>query len=1075
MSFAFVMLRLFAITVLSASLLPGATLGRVVALPGGASDIALDETRGLVYLAQSVSNVVQVYSISKQTFTATIPTDQTPLALALSRDGKSLYVTCYNAAMLDVIDLGSLTKVAQIALPAKPEGIAVGADGYALISTSGAGTNGAADALLLYNPTPGTTVPITPLSVTPPTPAAPTFPAPSARSFLALHSALAANRSGTYIAGVNVATATATTATVYVYESVSHTVLRSRTIAGPSPVVAISDDGTRIMAGAVLFDATTLQVLATQSLANAPYPMDPTTSFTTNTSQGGAAFAPGGATLYTAYNVPPVPSTPGAVPVGQLTMSDPDNLLITLGLQLPENLAGRLVVSSDGTSAYALSDSGFTSIALSAIAQGPLAEPASDVVLLTNDQCLVQGGGTATVAINNPGKGNITASASLVQFTGSTSTNGTAATAPSVKSGQSSSGASLTFTYNPAAAKGPGTVVPPHDFLVTSPQAINLPDRIRVLQNNHDSNAAGTILPVATGPTSAVAGGLNAGLNDLIWDAARKRVYIANTGRNRIEIFDATQQAFLAPIKVGQFPIALALTPDGNTLYVANAGSETITIVDPVKLQVSGNVAYPPLAFNTTQALTVPFAIAAAQSGLQILMTNGQLWSVAGTLASPRGVSTVIGQTTSGAPNTIPVPSSMAATPAGDYVLLATSTGVAYLYQASVDDFVASRTLFTSTAATGYIGPVTAGPNGQYFVVDGIPLSLSLVPGRTIQGQVAAVAEISATSFAVFTTPTLSSSTSVPTALPVVQVINASTGAPGTSENALEGPATEVIGSAKATVPARTMVVDASTSTAYVLTVSGLSIVPLNPAAITNQPLPNSHGIVNLASYQSALAPNGLLSIFGTNLGQNEVFSSTPLPYVLGGTCVTLNNVPLPLFWVSPTQINAQIPPTTAAGTYPLVVRSITNRTASAPQSVTISALAPAVLVDATGQIALVHADGQYVTQNNPATRDEPLQLYAVGLGATTGGTVTAGEPSPSSPLAQTSSTVEVYFGPPNYKQSAVIVDWAGLAPGFIGVYQLNLRVPGFHGTGNALPVMLKVGTATSPTSGPVVPVVAVQ
>jgi hypothetical protein len=536
------------LALVTSSVVCGATIGRVVTLPGGASDLALDEARGLVYLSQSVEGQVQVYSISKQSFIATIPTDQTPLALALSGDGKYLFVTCYDAAALDVIDLSSLTMLGRIALPAKPEGVAVGADGKVLITTSGAGTNGAADSLLLYDPTPGAAVQVSALSVTPPTSGVPTFPPDSARPFLARHSQLVASRSGAFIAGVNVASDAATSATVFVYEAASHTVLRSRTIAGPSPAVAISDDGSRIMAGPVLLDGATLQVLATQSLANAPYPMDPSTSFLAKTNQGGAAFAPGGLSLYAAYNVPPVPSLPGAVPVGQLTVSDPDNLLIKLGLQLPENLAGRLIVSSDGGSAFALSDSGFTSISLSALMQSPLAEPASDVVLLTNDQCQVAGGGTATIAINNPGRGNASATATLLQFAGTPTANGSAALAPSVKSGQGSNGATITFTYNPAAAKSPGTVIPPHDFLVVSPQAINVPDRIRVLQNNHDSDAPGTIIPIATGPSTVVSSGLTAGLNDLVWDAARKLVYIANTGLNRVEVFDAVQQKLLAPI-----------------------------------------------------------------------------------------------------------------------------------------------------------------------------------------------------------------------------------------------------------------------------------------------------------------------------------------------------------------------------------------------------------------------------------------------------------------------------------------------------------------------------------------------
>ena len=231
---------------------------------------------------------------------------------------------------------------------------------------------------------------------------------------------------------------------------------------------------------------------------------------------------------------------------------------------------------------------------------------------------------------------------------------------------------------------------------------------------------------------------------------------------------------------------------------------------------------------------------------------------------------------------------------------------------------------------------------------------------------------------------------------------------------------------------------------------------------------------MNLASYTPSVAPNGLLSIFGSNFGTLATPASVPLPVILGGTCVTLNNVALPLLLTSPTQINAQIPPNTAAGTYPLVVRSIANLAESTSENVTVAKYAPAVFVDSTGQLALFHANGQYVNKNNPATRDEPLTMYATGLGVTTGGAVTAGNVSPTSPLA-VSAPVLVYFGNPGYSQAGVIVDWSGLAPGFIGVFQLNLRIPGTHLDGNALPVTLTIGGISSPTTGPAVPYVAVN
>ena len=114
-------------------------------------------------------------------------------------------------------------------------------------------------------------------------------------------------------------------------------------------------------------------------------------------------FAPSGTTLYTVYNVDPVNST-ATGNIGQLMMADPDNLLITMGIQTPEFFAGKIVVSADGTNAYALSDSGFVSLPLSTISQSALAEPASDVLLLANDQCGVSTTSTSALAINNPGK-----------------------------------------------------------------------------------------------------------------------------------------------------------------------------------------------------------------------------------------------------------------------------------------------------------------------------------------------------------------------------------------------------------------------------------------------------------------------------------------------------------------------------------------------------------------------------------------------------------------------------------------------------------------------------------------------
>jgi uncharacterized protein (TIGR03437 family) len=123
---------------------------------------------------------------------------------------------------------------------------------------------------------------------------------------------------------------------------------------------------------------------------------------------------------------------------------------------------------------------------------------------------------------------------------------------------------------------------------------------------------------------------------------------------------------------------------------------------------------------------------------------------------------------------------------------------------------------------------------------------------------------------------------------------------------------------------------------------------------------------------------------------------------------------------------------------------------------------------------AIYHADGTRVDQSHPGHRDEKLTIYATGLGTTTGGKVAAGTPSPASPLAVT-GPVNLYFGNPLIKQAAIIVDWSGLLPGSIGVYQINARIPGDHINGDSLPVTLKIGGVSSPSSGTNMPTVAVQ
>jgi uncharacterized protein (TIGR03437 family) len=1173
--------------VIGLSLLAGvcsaATFGTVVPVEGAPVDVVLDSSRNLVYLVNTTLSQINVYNVAQKKLTTTITTDSSPLAAAIDPTSHYLYVAASGNDALDVIDLTAQTVVKRVTLPAQPQGVAVGSDGRVLISTSGSGTGNTQNVLLIYDPSAPATSNLSAVPITPPPPVSPTLTVTTGKQFTGIQSHLLASPDGSLIVGVNLPSTTLRI--VFVYQVSSGTMLVSREIANTTGVLSISPDGTKFMCGSTLFDTATLTILAQENLANAPFLVATGTNFNTAANQGGSAFSPDGSVIYAGFNISPQTSPATSPDVSELMLNDPDNLMINMALQLPENLEGKMAVSPDGSNLYALSQSGLLVIPVGSMYSSPVAAVDSPIILLAHDQCgATASQSTAQVNVTNMGKGRLTAAPEVLQVTNAGTTGlgtgffgggagggifgggggfvfpvgvtiapggggaggagaggagafgpgvvGAAATgtnatilgaAPHESTTPTSSGATFNFSYNTVNATSPGTVYSGHDWAIISPEAINIPPRIHTYQNNRNAEAAGTIVPIP------VAESTTEGLQELAYDSTRQRIYMSNSGMNRVEVFDIRSQQMMSPIKVGQLPHSMAMSVDGNTLYVANTGGETISMVDLNQMQTTGRVTFPPLPLFLNQTITTPTNIAVGLSGPLILMStaaaaNGTstatVWHIVGNQAVPFPPNSVIGTTSTGAANSLTGPVSMVATPGGEFILISAGSGNLYLYDATLDQFVqnASTTSFAGSRGLGYYGAVTAGPKGQYYVANGVVFNQSLTAlnppqtttttTTTTTRPIASVSAMSANAYLSYTQPIRTSATSAVTDAGQIVLTSATTGtAMSLPANTLEGPVSQASTTARATaVNPRTMAVDSTGTNAYMLTQSGLSIIPMptsafggggfpgggggfpggggggggfTPPAATGSTTPtptvNSKGAVNLASYQTTVSQNGLLSIFGQNMAASGSATSTPLPTVMGGSCVTLDSTPLPLFMTSPQQINAQIPSTVTAGSHSLVVRSIANKAASASQTLTVSKYAPAVFVDpSTKQAAIMHADGSYVTPSNPTTRDEQLMMFATGLGIPTGVTLTAGTPAPPSPPAPVKG-VEVYFGNPSYSNSGIIVNWAGLAPGFIGVYQINLTVPGNHMEGNALPVTVKVGGVSSPTTGPLVPTVASQ
>jgi len=221
-------------------------------------------------------------------------------------------------------------------------------------------------------------------------------------------------------------------------------------------------------------------------------------------------------------------------------------------------------------------------------------------------------------------------------------------------------------------------------------------------------------------------------------------------------------------------------------------------------------------------------------------------------------------------------------------------------------------------------------------------------------------------------------------------------------------------------------------------------------------------GVVNSASYRPEIAPGSLVSIFGLALGaEDRAAAALPLPQILGATTVSLAGRPLPLLFVSPTQINAQVP-FDAQGRQTL---RVTTPAGSAEAEVNLVPAAPGVFILSPDQGALpavVHLNGALVSSSAPGKPGEMLSVYLTGLGRVRD-TIQAGQPAPSSPPASTVAAVQSLI-----EGRTATTMFSGLAPGFAGLYQVNVRIPEDVGPGYHYLQIQAEGRSSDPVYLPV-------
>ena len=206
--------------------------------------------------------------------------------------------------------------------------------------------------------------------------------------------------------------------------------------------------------------------------------------------------------------------------------------------------------------------------------------------------------------------------------------------------------------------------------------------------------------------------------------------------------------------------------------------------------------------------------------------------------------------------------------------------------------------------------------------------------------------------------------------------------------------------------------VELAGSGAVSYTITHLGNVPSNPWTANPAILAfTSAGVVNAASFTPALSPGSLFTVFGAALGSSN-------------TAIEIGGLPAPVVAQSAFQISGQIPYSLAPGTYSLKISSASG---TAEQPITLQTVSPAIFTISGKAGAILNQNAALNTPDNPAKRGEVIVIFGTGLG----------EVVDRAGLKVTQTPVRVML------QGAVLTpSFAGLAPGFIGLYQVNVTVP---------------------------------
>lgn len=218
----------------------------------------------------------------------------------------------------------------------------------------------------------------------------------------------------------------------------------------------------------------------------------------------------------------------------------------------------------------------------------------------------------------------------------------------------------------------------------------------------------------------------------------------------------------------------------------------------------------------------------------------------------------------------------------------------------------------------------------------------------------------------------------------------------------------------------------------------------------------NPQGVVNAASFAPAgnpISPGEFIALFGTGLAKSLQVAAPPYPPSLNGVSVQINGKPAPIYFVSTGQINCLVPYASTGTTATITVTngSTTSNTVTVP----LAATAPGIYSigqNGIGAGAIQHANYSLVNAASPAIGGETVLVYLTGMGVVNTAVADgAGAPGADNTASQPTVLVGGLQG---------TVGYSGLAPGYPGLYQMNVTLPAFESGQGMLPLAISTSNA---------------